>query len=129
MVIYFRKLVGAVIGLYLFYLFNPILFQREYSAELKEAYSWFGYGAILDPFGPITFLLAIGNIASLIGVFFFSKNARNALLGLYGLYVFLIPMWGIAVIGSFDALLSALVNTGVVAIIVLSFTTVEEYFK
>lgn len=61
-------------------------------------------------------------------VIYFRKLV-GAVIGLYGLYVFLIPMWGIAVIGSFDALLSALVNTGVVAIIVLSFTSVEEYFK
>lgn len=129
MEIYFRKLVGSVIGLYIFYIFNPILIHRDYSAEVKEAYSWFGYGAIIDPFGPITYLLAIGNIASLIGVFFYSRNARKALLTLYGFYIVLAPMWGIGVIGPFDALLSVLINTGAITILVLSYTSLESHFE
>lgn len=126
---HFRKLVGSVIALYGFYILNPILLPRTYSEEIREAYSWLGYGAALDPFSPVMYILAFGMITSLIGVYQYQKTARSILLIMYGIYIFSIPLLGIAVIGPFDGLLSTLIFTGVVSVIVVSYTTLEHRFE
>ncbi|GAA6139775.1 hypothetical protein NBRC116583_35220 [Arenicella sp. 4NH20-0111] len=125
---YFQKIVFSSLILYVFLLVNPILFPREYSTEIINAYSWSGYGGLLNPRGILPYLLSISMVASLIGISLYDRRARKALLFLYTLNLILLPLWGIHVSGPLDGLLSSLINVGLVSTLVLSYTSLDSFF-
>ncbi|MEM7359896.1 MAG: hypothetical protein AAF431_12420 [Pseudomonadota bacterium] len=129
MTYYFSKIVVTVIALYTFYILNPLLIEREYSQEVEEAYSWLGYGGMIDIYGPIPYFLTIGTIAALVGTYFYKNSARKLLLWMYGFHIVLTPMWGIYVSGPFDGLLSTLINSGLLIVLVLSYTSLANRFE
>jgi hypothetical protein len=121
--------VRSTIAAYVFYIVNPYLFPREYSVVLKEIYSNQAYGAILNPYGTISYLIALANLASLVGTMLYSRVSRTVLIWLYVIFIFTSPLDGIMIAGPFDSTLGLLVTTGTVVTIVLSFTSEAHKFE
>ena len=107
---FFKKLVLSIVALYLVYMLIPFGWHLIYSEETLNALSWNGHGGLISLYGPTPYFFAAFFFFSLFGLYKFKKWGRSCFMAYSILSGILLPIWGLAIIGGADGVVSYFVT-------------------
>ena len=125
----FRLIVIAAFLLQIVLFYLPYTWVYVYEGDALNLLSWSGYGASIDPNGPVPYFILAAYGAASAGLVLFQRWARPAFIVLTAANLISSPLWGMVVTTPLAAPLGYLVAMADGAIIVLCYlTSLSEAF-
>ena len=119
----FLTLVITALVLQVSWFFLPYSWNYIYNKEELALLSWHGYGAYLDIYGPIPYLILVLYGAVSIGLVYFKKWARTAFVALTVISIITTPLWGFAVSPAIDGIIGYIITLADGAVLSIAFLT------
>ncbi len=125
----FRAIVVLALLLQLVWFYLPYTWVYLYEGDALNLLQWSGYGASIDLYGPIPYVVLGAYTAVLVGLALFQTWARPAFVILIVASVLTTPLWGISVVSPVGGAVGYVVSLADGAIITLAyFTTLSRDF-
>ncbi|WP_396587016.1 hypothetical protein [Bermanella sp. R86510] len=119
----FNVLVIVSITLYAVWYFMPYAWVYLYDSQSLDLMGWTGFGAIIDIYGPIGYVLGLVYLISLFGLLFFKAWSRTLFTIMTVVNILISPFTGVVIQGGYDVMIGSILGLANGAIIALMYLT------